>query len=729
MNENIIKNGSPLPLGASLCKDGVNFSIYSKDATKVVLYLFEKENSKTYYKSYELNPEENKTGDIWHIFVPELKAGCLYLYKVDGPYNPPKGLRFNFHKYLFDPYAKAFTQGSVFRSYNKQHKNGFSSNNGGELKDLSDFPKCVVVDDDFDWEGDKPLNYPLEETIIYETHLKGFTASPTSGVKKEIAGTYKAFPEKVEHLKKLGITSVELLPVFEFDENENPNSNPRTGNALINYWGYSTIGFFAPKTTYSADKRPGASVNEFKQMVKELHKAGIEVILDVVYNHTAEGNEHGYTFEFRGLQNDVYYSLPQNDAQYYMNYSGCGNSVNCNHPVTHSFILDSLRYWVLQMHVDGFRFDLASILTRNQNGSPISQEMPSLTETISEDPILSKTKIIAEPWDCAGLYQLGGFPGGKNNRWSEWNGRFRDDIRRFIRGDENTSTAAATRVTGSSDCYNHDGRSPLASINFITAHDGFTLNDLVSYNYKHNEENGESNRDGSDDNLSYNHGFEGECTNPKIENLRLKKIKSFLLYLFTSQGVPMLLGGDEMRRTQKGNNNAYCQDNEISWIDWTLAEKNKDLVDFTARLIALRKAHPVFRRKTFFKDITDKNLAPEIAWYDINAKVPDWNKTNRFLAFKLFASSSTDSTADDNDFYIASNMDIYDLTISLPSLPEGKKWYLVEDTSIESSTYTSIDTGLDKGFAENPAEIKYEKLYAQKRYVLLANSTIILMSK
>ena len=729
MNENIIKNGSPLPLGASLCKDGVNFSIYSKDATKVVLYLFEKENSKTYYKSYELNPEENKTGDIWHIFVPELKAGSLYLYKVDGPYNPPKGLRFNFHKYLFDPYAKAFTQGSVFRSYNKQHKNGFSSNNGGELKDLSDFPKCVVVDDDFDWEGDKPLNYPLEETIIYETHLKGFTASPTSGVKKEISGTYKAFPEKVEHLKKLGITSVELLPVFEFDENENPNSNPRTGNALINYWGYSTIGFFAPKTSYSADKRPGASVNEFKQMVKELHKAGIEVILDVVYNHTAEGNEHGYTFEFRGLQNDVYYSLPQNDAQYYMNYSGCGNSVNCNHPVTHSFILDSLRYWVLQMHVDGFRFDLASILTRNQNGSPISQEMPSLTEAISEDPILSKTKIIAEPWDCAGLYQLGGFPGGKNNRWSEWNGRFRDDIRRFIRGDENTSTAAATRVTGSSDCYNHDGRSPLASINFITAHDGFTLNDLVSYNYKHNEENGESNRDGSDDNLSYNHGFEGECTNPKIENLRLKKIKSFLLYLFISQGVPMLLGGDEMRRTQKGNNNAYCQDNEISWIDWTLAEKNKDLVDFTARLIALRKAHPVFRRKTFFKDITDKNLAPEIAWYDINAKVPDWNKTNRFLAFKLFASSSTDSAADDNDFYIASNMDIYDLTISLPSLPEGKKWYLVEDTSIETSTYTSIDTGLDESFAENPAEIKYEKLYAQKRYVLLANSTIILMSK
>ena len=710
MTNSIIKSGFPQPFGATVTPEGVNFSLYSKDATRVVLYIFDAADSKTAAASYELNPETNKTGDVWHALIPGLKAGALYLYKVDGPYNPPKGQRFNFHKYLFDPYAKAFSSGSVFRSYNKLHQQGFSANDGGELKDLSDFPKCVAVDNSFDWENDRPLNYPLDKTVIYETHLKGFTASATSGVDKAIAGTYKGFTQKIEHLKKLGITSVELEPIFEFDENENPNTNPRTGEPLVNYWGYSTIGFFAPKTSYAADKRPGFVVNEFKQMVKELHKAGIEVLLDVVYNHTAEGNEHGYTFEFRGLQNEVYYSLPQHDRQYYMNFSGCGNSVNCNHPIVYNFILDSLRYWVLEMHVDGFRFDLASILTRGQNGAPIPQEYNSLTSAISADPILSKTKIIAEPWDCAGLYQLGGFPGGENNRWSEWNGRFRDDIRRFLRGDDNTATAAATRVTGSSDCYNHSNRTPLASINFITAHDGFTLNDLVSYNYKHNEENGENNRDGSDDNLSYNHGYEGECINPKIEALRLKKIKSFLVYLFVSQGVPMLLGGDEMRRTQQGNNNAYCQDNDLSWFDWTLAQKNSGLVDFTSKLIALRKAHTIFRRKTFFQEINDKNGVPEISWYDMGGKVPDWNKTNRFLAFKLNGQDK------DNDFYVATNMDIYDLTITLPTLPAGKKWYLVADTGFNSPE-DIVDSG------------KEELLREQRRYVLISNSTIVLMSK
>ncbi|MCR4735530.1 MAG: glycogen debranching protein GlgX [Treponema sp.] len=701
-------SGKPLSYGSVLTKDGVNFSLYSRDAIAVSLCLFEEDNSESPCQIIKLDPKINKTGYIWHVEILGAKEGLLYLYKVEGPYEPNKGLRFNPNKYLFDPYAKAFSQGSVFRSYNRQHAQGFSANEGGELKDLSDFPKCVVIDDAFDWEGDRPINYPLEKTIIYETHVKGFTASPTSDIAPEIAGSYKAFTQKIDYLKKLGITSVEFLPVFEFDENENGNSNPRTGEQLVNYWGYSTIGFFAPKTSYAADRSPGGAVREFKQMVKELHKAGIEVILDVVYNHTAEGNEHGYTFEFRGLQNDVYYSLPNDKPQYYMNFSGCGNSVNCNHPLTEQFILDSLRYWVLEMHVDGFRFDLASILTRAQNGAPM--ELPPLTNAINEDPLLAYTKIIAEPWDCAGLYQLGGFPAGSKNRWSEWNGRFRDDLRRFIRGDDCSATAVATRVAGSSDCYNHNGRSPLASINFITAHDGFTLNDLVSYNYKHNEENGESNRDGSDDNLSYNHGFEGQCTNPKIESLRIKKIKNFLLYLMVSQGVPMLLAGDEMRRTQGGNNNAYCQDNEISWINWDLERKNKGLVRFTSELIALRKNHNVFSRVKFFSEKNEKGSMPEITWFDINAKQPEWSKSNRFLAFELSGSDF------DDDFYIASNMDLYDLTITLPSLSGNKKWYRVADTSFDSP-----DDILENG--------KEEMLAEQRRYVLLSGASVILIGK
>ncbi len=719
MPDVVTKIGTPLNLGATITPEGVNFSIYSKDATAVSLCLFDDDKSQKPYTVIPFDPKKNKTGDIWHIELCGLGAGALYLYKVDGPYEPTKGLRFNPNKYLFDPYAKAFTIGSVFRSYNAQHRQGFSANEGGELQDLSDFPKCVVVNDDFDWEGDHQLNYPLEKTVIYETHLKGFTASSTSGLAPEIAGTYKGFTQKIDYLCDLGVTSVELLPIFEFDENETANTNPRTGETLVNYWGYSTIGFFAPKTGYAADKAPGGPVREFKQMVKELHKAGIEVILDVVYNHTAEGNERGYAFEFRGLQNDVYYSLPQNDKQYYMNFSGCGNSVNCNHPVTAQFIIDSLRYWVLQMHVDGFRFDLASILTRAPNGTPIPYDMPSLTATISLDPVLAKTKIIAEPWDCAGLYQLGGFPGGSFaglNRWSEWNGRFRDDIRRFIRGDDDATTGAATRIAGSSDAYNHSGRAPTASINFITAHDGFTLNDLVTYNHKHNEENGEENRDGSDDNLSYNHGFEGECTNPKIQVQRLRKIKNYLIYLFVSQGVPMLLGGDEMRRTQGGNNNAYCQDNDISWINWTLAQKNKGLVRFTKNLIAYRKAHSIFSRKQFFTDCYDNNTVPEIAWYDINAKNPDWSKQKRFLAFKLNGSYSCHPEAQENDFYIATNTDIYDLTITLPALSDGRQWHLVADTSL-SSPEDIADPGNE------------ELLREQRRYVLLSGATVVLIGK
>ena len=699
-------DGKPNAFGALLTADGVNFAVFSRGAVRVFLDLFEAAEDAQPYATIELDPVKNKTGDVWHVFVKGIGAGALYLYRVDGEYNPPRGDRFNVNKYLLDPYAKAFTRGSVFRSYNLQRTRGLAGIENGKLSDLSDFPKCVVVDDTaFDWQGDRPLHLPLNRTILYEAHLRGFTASETSQV--SAPGTYKGFIEKIPYLKELGITAVEFLPVFEFDEDENGNINQRTGEKLANYWGYSTIGFFAPKTTFSSDVSPGAPVREFKELVRQLHLAGIEVILDVVFNHTAEGNEHGYTFSMRGFENSVYYLLPPNEKQYYMNYSGCGNTINAAHPIVSRFIIDCLRYWVSEMHVDGFRFDLASALTRDRNGNV--QGFPFLTSAIAEDPVLAGAKIIAEPWDCGGGYHVGGFPGG---RWSEWNDRFRNDIRRFLRGDHHLATAAATRVAGSSDLYNHSGRMPTASINFITAHDGFTLNDVVSYNGKHNDENGEGNRDGSDDNLSYNRGFEGPTHNPKIENLRVQIIKNFLLCLMTSQGVPMMLMGDEFRRTQQGNNNAYCQDNAISWVDWDFAVTYADVLTFTKRLIALRKAHPVFMRSRFFSEHN-----PEIEWFDAEGRVPDWANAGRFLAFRLRgAGIKNDSGIDDNDLYIAGNTDIYDVTITVPSPAKDKKWYRVADTSVAGP-----DSIAEAG--------KEEPLIEQKRYVLPANGFVILMEK
>lgn len=706
MNVGQISEGRPEVLGATPSGNGVNFALYSKNAERVVLDLFDAPDAKQPSFSIDFDPVKNKTGGVWHIFVEGLSAGTLYLFRVDGPYNPPQGHRFNFNKYLFDPYAKAFSQGSVFQSYNRQRELGLAGLENGKLSDLSNFPKCVVVDDsDFDWQGDKPLNYPLSETVIYEAHLKGYTASRTSDV--SAPGTYKGFVEKIPYLKKLGITSVELMPIFEFDEHETGAINPKTGETLSNYWGYSTIGFFAPKTTYAFDRTPGASVREFKTLVRELHKAGIEVILDVVFNHTAEGNEHGYTFCFRGLENSTYYMLPEKEKQYYHNFSGCGNTVNAAHPVTTKFILDSLRYWVGEMHVDGFRFDLAAALCRDQNS--YLQNFPFLTNAISEDSILCHSKIIAEPWDCGGGYLVGGFPGG---RWSEWNDRYRNDIRRFIRGDEGVATAAATRLAGSSDLYNHSGRNPDASINFVSCHDGFPMNDIVSYNGKHNDENGEDNRDGSDDNNCYNHGYEGVTVNPKIEALRLKKLKNFMVCLMVSQGVPMFAAGDEFRRTQMGNNNAYCQDNEISWVNWNLEKRNQELFNFTRKAIQLRKLHPVFRRKKFFS-----GSKAEIEWYDVDGKNPDWSNMKRFLGFKLVGSSVFDKNGKpDNDFYVAGNTDIYDVTITLPTLPKGKRWYYVADTSVLG----------EDGFVEPGMETLLQK---QQRYVLPTASFVILIAK
>lgn len=703
--------GRPMKQGASVTPEGVNFSIFSRNATRVILAFFEKPEDGFPFATVELTPEENRTGDIWHALIPEAKEGFLYLYRIEGPHLPQKGLRFDSSRYLLDPYAKALTDGSVFKFFasSPTRETDALYVKNREIPNVSLFPKCVVINDNsFDWEGDMPINRSLDKTIIYETHLKGFTASASSNVKNP--GTYSGLIEKIPYLKSLGITAVELLPIFEFDENENERENPKTGEKLKNFWGYSTLGFFAPKCNYASNKTPGACVEEFKTLVKELHKANIEIILDVVYNHTAEGNENGYTFEFKGIENEIYYML-ENDKHYYKNYSGCGNTVNTNHPVVRQFILESLRYWVLKMHVDGFRFDLASVLCRNQDGYLTS--WPALTEAIAEDPILHNTKIIAEPWDAGGGYLVGNFPG---ERWCEWNDKFRDEIRRFVRGDENSSTAAATRMAGSSDLYLRIGKRPTSSINYITAHDGFTLNDLVSYNNKHNEENGEYNRDGSDSNYSYNNGFEGLCTNGKIDTLRLRAIKNFLVCVLLSRGTPMLLAGDEFRKTQNGNNNAYCLDTETSWVDWTLAEKNKMLIQFTSILLNLRRTHPIFSEPYFFGETEDeKKNGVHIQWYNFDGRIPEWSKLNRFLACKLLGSRLQKSDGSfDNDFYIAFNTNNHDLTLLLPPVAQNQSWVRVVDTSFESGNDDIEKEGV---------------LSSQRNYVLPANSSVVLMCK
>lgn len=705
--------GTPLPLGASVAEGGVNFSVFSRNATKVFLEFYSASEDSEPYAQVEFSPSENRTGDIWHAFVPGIKPGSLYLFRVDGPFEPSKGHRFNVHQRLFDPYAKTITPVSVFYNLPPDYSAPLDKNDieHGKNQCAKVFPKCVVIDNEnFDWQGDRPINRPLSESIIYEVHLKGFTAGKNAGV--SCPGTYAGFIEKIPYLKDLGITAVELLPIFEFDEFENSNVNPRTGERMKNYWGYSTINFFSPKASFAADKTPGGCVNEFKTLVRELHKAGIEVILDVVFNHTAEGNEHGVALNFRGFENSVYYTLVGSHKEYYMNFSGCGNTMNCNHPIVRNFIIDSLRYWVLNYHVDGFRFDLASILCRGQEGDLL--KFPPLTNAIAEDPVLGKTKIIAEPWDAGGAYQLGGFPGGR--RWAEWNDRFRDDIRRFWRGDEYVSTNAATRISGSSDLFTISGRAPYHSINYVCCHDGFTMNDLVSYNGKHNDENGEGNRDGSDSNWSYNHGYEGPTLNPVIEKMRNRQMRNYMLTLLISQGTPMILGGDEFRRGQQGNNNAYCQDNDISWFDWENCSLNSALVSFTRKAIRLRKNHPVFRRTEFFKG-SMAGKKPDIQWYAADGSNPDWSKISRFLAFRLLGTfNSGAGKISDNDFFIAANTDRQDIMLRIPAITDSRKWYRIADTSIEDETsLLSVENA--------------ETLISQDRYVLPASSMLILVAK
>ncbi|MGI5172703.1 glycogen debranching protein GlgX [Treponema sp. OMZ 840] len=679
MLEFIVQNGKPVPFGANPTDRGVNFSVFSRSAESVSLAIFSNPQDNKPCHIFNLDPHQNRTGDIWHIHIHGLSAGALYLYQVDGPFDPEKGHRFDKSQFLIDPYAKALTDSSFFAfKYNeKKKKEKALCEKDGHFFVM---PKCVVIDDDdFDWQGDKPLNYPLQHSIIYETHLKGFTQNTNSEVKQR--GTYRGFIEKIPYLKSLGVTSVEFLPVQEFDENENTNINPKTKQILKNYWGYSTISFFAPKVGYAADKNPGACVAEFKEMVREMHKNGLEVILDIVFNHTAEGNEKGFTLNFRGFENSVYYMLEEKDKRLYKNFSGCGNTMNCNHPAVRTYIIDCLRYWVSEMHVDGFRFDLGSILGRDTKGRLM--ENPPMLERIAEDPLLRNTKIIAEAWDGGGAYQVGSFPGG---RWAEWNDRFRDDIRRFWRGDKFFTGGTATRLAGSSDLYLRDGRKPFHSINFLTSHDGFTLNDLVSYKQKHNKANGEDNRDGLDNNYSCNYGHEGASGDPEIESVRKRQIKNMILTLFLSQGTPMLLGGDEFRRTQNGNNNAYCQDNELSWFDWDLKNRHEDIFSFTRKAIAFRMRHPAFRRPEFFlgQDLSENNV-PDISWFDHKGNIFNWDKQAHFLACLIDGSKvEIHSEKDDNDFYLMCNAGKETLHVKIPDAQPGKRWYRCADTSFES---------------------------------------------
>ena len=654
--------GAPLPLGALRRPLGINFALFSRHATAVSLLLFASGEG-PHLAEIRLDPEINRTGDIWHILVHDLDPAVRYGFRVDGPYDPQgTGHFFRPDRILLDPYARALTGGSDWgKPYFRREP---------DHPDARFLRRCCIVDDELDWEGDRPLNIPLKDSIIYELHVRGFTNHPGSGVAHP--GTYAGLVEKIPYLQALGITAVELLPVAEFNERENINSDPVTGAPLKNFWGYSPLAFFAPKASYAVNGRNGKQVQEFKQMVKALHRAGIEVILDVVFNHTAEGGSDGPVLSFRGLDNTIYYLLAPGTREY-LNFSGCGNTMNCNHPLVRSLIIDCLHYWVTEMHVDGFRFDLASILGRDREGHVLAN--PPVVESIAEDPVLARTKIIAEAWDAAGLYQVGRF--STSSRWAEWNGRYRDDVRAFMAGHEGAVPALATRIAGSSDLYGQGGRSPANSINFVTAHDGFTLYDLVSYNRKHNLRNGEDNRDGTDHDLSWNNGAEGETADPEIVRLRQRRIRTFAVILFLSQGVPMLVAGDEFGRSQGGNNNAYCQDNEISWLDWGLAEKNAHLLRFFRQLIALRRLHSVFRRAGFFAAMPPPG-EPEISWRRPDGGEVDWGPTAKTLAFHLHGRAMPG--ASHPDFSVMLNGHLAAQRFRLPPAPGRRRWRLLIDT-------------------------------------------------
>jgi isoamylase len=669
--------GSPFPLGATWDGEGTNFAIFSEHAEKVELCLFDDQDRETCVELTEV------TAFNWHCYLPGVHAGQRYGYRVHGSYDPGSGRRFNPAKLLLDPYAKSIEGPIRFGKANvlpyAPHGGPDDDLQADDADDAAAIPKCVVIDPRFNWEDDRPPNTPLADSVIYETHVKGFTMRHAE-VREDLRGTYAgmASDAAVGYLKDLGVTAVELLPVHQIAD-----ESFLVDRGLTNYWGYSTIGFLAPHSTYAATGKAGQEVREFKGMVKALHKAGIEVILDVVYNHTAEGNHLGPMLSFRGVDNLSYYRLVPDDPRHYMDYTGTGNTLNVTHPSVLRMIMDSLRYWVIDCHVDGFRFDLASALARELYDV---DRLSAFFDVIHQDPVLSQVKLIAEPWDVGpGGYQVGNFP----VLWSEWNGIYRDTMRDFWRGEAQVGDFAS-RLTGSSDLYQDDGRHPFASINFITAHDGFTLRDLVSYNSKHNEANLEDNRDGTDDNRSWNHGHEGETPDPAINELRARQQRNFLTTLLLSQGTPMLLGGDEFGRTQGGNNNAWCQDSEISWFDWELAERNAELRDFTQQLIALRRAHAVFRRRSFLfgRELEGSGL-PDVAWFRSDgARMEDGDWTESDAVLGVFLNGEEIRTPDargrqvlDESFVMLFNGHHDDCVFTLPGAEFGETWALVLDTA------------------------------------------------
>jgi isoamylase len=646
-----VRPGSPNPCGATLVAGGVNFAVYSRYATSCTLVLFE---AGAQQPSAEIPfPDAFRVGNVFAMTVFDLDVDNLeYGYRMDGPFDPQTGQRFDPTKVLLDPMARTVCGCAVW----------------GEAPKASD-PyryRARITPEDFDWEGDAPLHLPFEDLVIYEMHVRGFTQSPTSEVK--YPGTFAGLREKIPYLKELGVNCVELLPIFEFDETENGRVNPRTGERLHNYWGYNTVAFCAPNSSFAATGQHGFQADECKALIKELHRHGIEVILDVVFNHTAEGNELGPTISFRGLDNQTYYMLTP-EGHYY-NFSGCGNTFNCNNPVVRGFVIECLRHWVAEYHIDGFRFDLASILGRAPNGAPLIN--PPLLESLAHDPILGRTKLIAEAWDAGGLYQVGCFPA--YGRWAEWNGKYRDCVRKFLKGEYGLAGEMAARIVGSPDLYHTRGAT--ASINFVTCHDGFTLADLVSYNDKHNDDNGEENRDGANDNNSWNCGVEGPTHDPQILALRRQQIKNALAMLLVSQGVPMLLMGDECGQTQQGNNNTYCQDSPLAWLDWDLISENADLFRFCRLMIEFRKQHPALRNAQH-----PGQGAPEVNWHGTRAWHADWSPGSRVLAFHRIA--ATESGTD--GVYIAMNMHSESLDFELPGPPTaGQTWHVAVNTALSA---------------------------------------------
>jgi glycogen operon protein len=649
------ERGASHPLGAHPDAEGVNFAVFSEHATGMQLLLFEKHDSPAPYQIITLDPETNRTFAVWHVYVRGLCPPAFYGLRVFGP-EDAAGLRFDPDKVLIDPYARGIDRALWDR--------GAACRPGDNM--ATSLRSVVVAAEDYDWAGDEPLRRPMEELVIYEAHVGGFTRSPSSGVREP--GTFAGMLEKIPYLRSLGVTAVELMPVFDFDDSE---ARTVDGRRLTNYWGYSTAAFFAPHAGYCVTPEYGGHLRDFRDMVKAMHAAGIEVILDVVFNHTDEGNQLGPLFSFAGLDNPNYYYLDPADPRYYYDYSGCGNTLMANHPIVTKMIVECLEFWARDMHVDGFRFDEAAVLTRGVHGEVLDE--PPVVWQIELSDVLADTKIIAEAWDAAGAYEVGRYPG---YRWAEWNGRYRDTMRRFVRGEPGIVGDVAARFTGSADLYQARGHRPTNSVNFITCHDGFTLADLVSYDGKHNEANGEGNRDGNDDNMSWNCGVEGPTDDPDIRTLRARQMKNFASLLLLSRGVPMLVAGDEIGRTQQGNNNAYCQDNEIGWLDWSLVDTNPDLLSFWQRMIAFRWTHRTLRQPTFFTGQPIDGETPDLTWHGTRLSEPDWSDPDaRTLACTLGGLDG------DPDLHVIANMYWAPLDFELPALP-GRTWARAIDTSL-----------------------------------------------